>query len=362
MQVSKNITYQNVNESAIGSFTINNYKSESGKLASWRDSDCSVYPIGLQGSCQLGSTFANNWWLMRSNCVKKNVWWVCPLLPGDAPLSFYIDFDTNLQNQIGSSVCSNGGYSKISCPQVLNVTHFGRIEGTDSLSVGVNARVTGPLISESGGWFLRFRNSVTNAGTPKVLTFSRFQIDPTVNAVIAIPYPLNSVITVQMTASYCSTSKSRLCTITYTKTDSIMSVKNGDGSKFFIDSNGVLYVRIVQQFQNTLGPGNWTVPTVLNFPYYFTKSNLSLVGGGGSNIVITAANCGDGYNLYCDFVDGTVPKALFAASPSTSVTGTLITETTSSSTSETTTTKKSSADSMHFQLFIWWLVIFFFLI
>lgn len=146
----------------------------SGRLQGWYDPDGSASQLGTRA--MIGSSWANDWWKYNSNCNLHLEAWRCPLNAGDSVASLTFKHNPSQEAGIGSSVCINGGGSK-PCPIVAQVTHFGRTE-VSGLSVGVNAKVTGPIIASAGGWFARF-----SAGTPKELTISYVQ-----GRIFNIPY------------------------------------------------------------------------------------------------------------------------------------------------------------------------------
>jgi hypothetical protein len=239
MQATKEIRYENCNTpfrfttpvSSTSPLTI------SGRLQSWLDVDGTA--SGLNVPTQLGSMLAGNWWKMNANCVNTTVYWACPITPLDSAGSIYISYDPVQEANIGSTICPNGqGSSLKPCPVVARATHFGRVEGVDSLDIGADPKLTGPLLATAGGWFVRF-----SAGTPAVITLGMLQVKPQDTMLLAFPYPAGTTISiVAHGASWCSPVSS--CRFSFTATTSAVNVQRGDGSLYYFD-NQVLYIRPV---------------------------------------------------------------------------------------------------------------------
>ena len=202
MQLTRNVTYQNANLNNLVQLTTNktlgNGITGSGRLQNWIDADCSVFPNIAKGNngCLIGSNWSGDWWKLRDNCVTAGELWVCPRTLDDSTASFLMRYDIEgSELDIGVNYCANG-VETISCPIIGSVTPFGEVEGgPSSLQLSMLARVTGPTTQENGGWFIRY-----NQGTPKNLIFTEVQVPISTNCLLAIPYPLETSISVKMDA------------------------------------------------------------------------------------------------------------------------------------------------------------------
>lgn len=315
MQASMNISYVNVNMSKVLAFstslTDKTGNTVSGRLQNWLDMDGSI-DGSRRGKTNLGSAWARNWWRMRNDCKLLNEMWFCPMTSADFVGSFAMWWNRTQQNsRIGVDWCLND-LSGAPCPLIGKVTHFGRTEGIDSLDLAYYAKVTGPVVYESGGWFIRF-----DSGTPKNLTFDNVQVFPKDKLLIALPYPAGTTFTIEArTAQWCSPSASRLCRFTLKPTTSVDAVLNGTGDLYYFN-NGILYLRIVQQSDGSLGRGNtWIQRTVAELDP-FQQAGITLIGrtfAGDYRITINASNCGSN-STFCDKTNAAVPQALKRPAP-----------------------------------------------
>lgn len=197
MQQTYNITYINsdLDNGIMSSSTNEQYVSVSGKAANWFDGDGSVVPaLGFKGRrVNIGSNWTNDWWKFNNECVETYGNWICPMAAGDSVASVNIHWDIAGEATIGDSTCSNGArlpntgvwpYGYFPCPEGATITHFGKTEGSASYNVSLMPRVAGPLIANSGGWFVRFMG-----GTPSTISFTDMQIRHQDTLLLAIPYP-----------------------------------------------------------------------------------------------------------------------------------------------------------------------------
>eukprot|EP00475_Leptophrys_vorax_P012438 TRINITY_DN1888_c0_g1_i1.p1 TRINITY_DN1888_c0_g1~~TRINITY_DN1888_c0_g1_i1.p1 ORF type:complete len:1154 (-),score=257.11 TRINITY_DN1888_c0_g1_i1:36-3497(-) len=312
MQVTKNVTYQNVNSTYLWKFTTKTTDSTkitvSGKLQNWRDLDGSV-DGSRRGRTQMGSIWSGNWWKMNSNCTVQSQMWVCPMKDLDFAASIYLNWNATWQSQIGNTVCMNGG-GAYPCPNIANVTRFGGTEGTDSLLVGVNAKITGPVTYESGGWFIRFPN-----GTPSTLVIDQVQVYPQDVLLIALPYPAGTVFNITAgTASWCGTWNNNVCNANFSAVGSVAAVVNGSGNVYFYDSaKYLLYMRIVQQTDSSIGDSKVWKQMNLTQLTPFVRGGVTLIGRSGAGnykITIAASNCGTANAGLCDLPSGVAVPAL----------------------------------------------------
>lgn len=192
MQLTYNISFATVEFARRLAPTVNQdgtKQTVSGRSASWLDVDGSI--LGLfNRTTNIGSNASgSDWWRFSDFCVNEAYNWVCPMYPGDGLASLNLHWDKAKEDLVGSVYCSNGKvniggvYDYLPCPIGATVTHFGRIE-RNAYPVAVMPRVTGPIINDCGGWFVRYVG-----GTPKSVSFSDLQVDHDDILHIAIPYP-----------------------------------------------------------------------------------------------------------------------------------------------------------------------------
>lgn len=138
--------------------------------------------------------------------------------PLSSAASLIMKHNAAQEARIGVDLCMNGG-GKFSCPVVAQVSHFGSTNESAGLQVGVNAKVTGPLIATSGGWFVRFA-----AGTPSTLKLTSVQVNETQVLLLAIPYPSGTTFNItHQAASWCGPSWAT-CTHNFRQVGSVAEV------------------------------------------------------------------------------------------------------------------------------------------
>lgn len=187
MQTTSNVTYQNVSNLWAFSTQMTDVTgiTVAGRLQNWYDFDGSASNTGVR--TMLGSSWANSWWKYNdNNCRIWRQMWICKMDTQDSSASILLKHNATLESQIGGEICINGAGTRDykPCPTIGRVSHFGYTPESIGLSLGVNAKITGPLIAKSGGWFVRY-----TAGTPKVLNITHMQVRPQDVLLLAIPYP-----------------------------------------------------------------------------------------------------------------------------------------------------------------------------
>eukprot|EP01087_Luapelamoeba_hula_P000813 TRINITY_DN105_c0_g1_i5.p1 TRINITY_DN105_c0_g1~~TRINITY_DN105_c0_g1_i5.p1 ORF type:complete len:1108 (+),score=125.47 TRINITY_DN105_c0_g1_i5:207-3530(+) len=313
MQVTSGVKFENCNNKWQFSTQLTNPEGNtvSGRLQNWLDADGSVSGNGKRS--MIGSAWASDWWTMNDDCSTVLERVVCPMQSRDGAASFLMQFNQGWQSQIGSSICLNPNGGSNPCPIVGTASHFGRTnEGAqDDTSVGlkfaVNAQVTGPIIYESSGWFLRY-----HAGTPASLSLVQVQIDPKYTLILALPYPKGTTFSIAyQAASWCSTSWAT-CTHPFVNVSSVAEVEAGFGDLYYWDNSAqVLYIRVTMQLatwpMNTANV-RWTELPALP---QFTRGGESIpIINYGPSISIQATNCG---SSTCAPQPGvTIPKQLHA--------------------------------------------------
>jgi hypothetical protein len=277
MQTSQGIVFENVGLIWTFSTSLSDPGgvTTSGRNQGWRDHDGSASRLGVDSL--MGSSWAKKWWFLNNNCILEGVYYKCPVSPGDSVASVFMEYNPTTQGNIGDTICVNGRWDVSDtrdCPVIAQVAHFGRLL-SDGFDVSVDARITGPIIQQSGGWYIRFTNGVT----PKVISFREVQIRETDVMIIAIPYPVGTTFTIRaIGASWCAPADPYSnCYRIFDKVNTLAEVRSGFGDKYFVNANGVLFFRLVQK-GSTFG-GNtdnvpWTdVPTTDKFVF----GGLSLV-------------------------------------------------------------------------------------
>jgi len=288
MQVSNGIKYENVGDRwrYSTSKTDSTGITVSGRLQSWYDPDGSAAETGAR--TMIGSAWANDWWKYNSNCVYYLEAYKCKLAAGDSSASVIVKTGYSDESQIGTNNCMNGGGSK-KCPVIGQVSHFGATNESAGLSIGVNGKLTGPIIAAAGGWFIRYSN-----GTPKKLTLISVQVAMSDIFLVAIPYPSGTTFNIYFNgASWCGTSWA-YCKHDIVAGNSIAAVRNAFGDVYYWDNtNRVLYLRLIVS-KSTFGDlrtnntARWT-------PYQpeeqFTRGGQTLITPSYQSSVIIEASC-----------------------------------------------------------------------
>lgn len=165
---------------------------------------------------------------------------------------FRMLWDANLQNQVGNSVCGNGGNQP--CPIIGTVRHKG-MPGT-----GLPLTAVGDVVGPVGGfgWILEL-----NQGSPRNIRFETIEVLPETILLLSLPYPPETTFRIAAHAApWCSTTNvAYSCVQYYEQVDSINQVRDGPGNQYHVDSNGVVTFRIVQTPKNFVGRPEWFIPT-----------------------------------------------------------------------------------------------------
>jgi len=289
MQVTSGITYQNVTDLWRYTTKLSDATglTVSGRLQSWLDADgtASLMP-GKR--VMIGSKRAEEWWKYNDLCVNYLETYKCPMGTGDSAASFIMRQNPTQEAGIGSTICLNGNWNgNVPCPVVAQVSHFGRGKNESlGLAVAANAKVTGPIIAQAGGWFIRFTK-----GTPKLLTFDSAQVAQNDVLLLALPYPAGTTFTIwNQGASWCGPAWAT-CRHNYTAVTSVAAVRSAFGDAYFWDNNAkTLYLRLVSIPDTFQRPDvkSWTpFPPQANF----TRGGQTLTSGNFQASVIIQASC-----------------------------------------------------------------------
>jgi len=316
MQMTKNISYINSDMSHImtPSFIPFPHITVSGRDGNWLDVDGTVNGLFPKGTkVNIGSNWTGaDWWRYNDQCVNTLNDWVCPMGPGDDRVSICIHWaSAEMEAEIGTDYCSNGEVSLsattsgyLPCPIGAVVTHFNRNEA-NAYPVALSPRVTGPVISECGGWFVRYLG-----GTPNHITFTDMQIDHDTILHLAIPYPAGTTFKIYAQAPvwcYPGTPPyepwDSICQHFYHPVNSIQEVRDSWGDTYFFDSSTqLLHIRIVSldSFTYEFATNATYNPSAVwnsssTWSTYFSRDGLNLLVTGSTlwSVVIntTSANC-----------------------------------------------------------------------
>jgi len=257
-----------------------------GRLQNWRDADGSASLLGKPA--MIGSAWSNDWWKYNDNCDEHIQAWRCVMSNGDSQASLIIqDWDPTEEAEVGTTICMNGG-GQYPCPVVGYVSHFGTKNESAGLWLGANTKITGPIIAQSGGWFIRF-----TAGTPASLTFTNVEVNTTDVLLLALPYPAGTKFNIYYEgASWCVTSWA-VCRHNYTAVNNVSAVISAFGDAYYWDNaNRILYLRVVAS-QTTFGspgqdPARWSPYPV---PGEFSRGGQTLISPASQTYVIIESSC-----------------------------------------------------------------------
>jgi len=313
--MTKNITYSDsdMNHVMTPSDIPFPHITVSGRDANWLDVDGTVNGLFEGTQVNIGSNWTGpDWWRYNDRCVNTQNNWVCPMGPGDDKVSVCIHWvSPAMEAEIGTYYCSNGEVSLsattsgyLSCPVGVVATHFNRNEA-NAYQVALSPRVTGPVIAECGGWFVRYLG-----GTPNHITFTDMQIDHDTILHLAIPYPAGTTFQIYAQApTWCNPGTPpykpwySICQHFYRPVNSIQEVRDSWGDTYFFDSSAqLLHIRIVSldsftyEFA-TYGTANqnsvWNSSSTWSTYFSHDGLNLLITGSTFWSVVIdtTSANC-----------------------------------------------------------------------
>jgi hypothetical protein len=173
-----------------------------------------------------------------------------------------------LHAQAGNSICKE---SYLPCPVEGYVRHAGQMfspySNPGSVNHGLPFTPRGQVNGMTGGyaWIINW-----NRTAPRAISFDSIEVAPHVKMLISIPYPRNTTFTITATTTLCNPKPDVFCSTNLTRVSSIDTVRNGPGNNYYVDSNGVLTVRIAQIAQTYTGRPTWSLPnytTPNQFPW-----------------------------------------------------------------------------------------------
>jgi len=273
MQTTRNINFENCGKRWRFATKITDPEgvTVSGRLQNWLDIDGSV--TGLEERSIIGSARAGEWWNLF-DCDSKDEAFYCKIGKKDSAASIVIHFDAVEEAKIGKTLCVNGNWDgDLPCPVVGTATHFGRAEPETSLEIALNLQITGAVLYESGGWFVRFTD-----GTPNDLILDNIQLGTQdTQLVLALPYPKDTTFDISFVAAdWCGVWA--VCTHNFTQVDSVRAVFDGYGDVYFWDNDArTLYLRPTMQPATFGDPGTdapWT--SIPPPPDKFTRDGITI--------------------------------------------------------------------------------------
>ena len=238
----------------------------SGRIQNWLDADGSL--IGTNEPLLAGSGLADaaSWWNVEDTVIHDS----------HGPLTFIrknggpnrglghvrFEFDQSIHNEVGVSVCGNGGSPPKPCSYLGYIRHLGtRFDGDQGLPVTANAEVAGPV--GGFGWLFSLIK-----GAPKSLDINDIELLDS-PLLISIQYPVGTTLDVGF--SYPMSSRAEV----YNRDSDCRNAAH-----HYDSSTGLLTVRVV-------GTGR-----------YFSRADLTLPRSG--NVVKIRSDCASTDGIYCD--------------------------------------------------------------
>lgn len=262
-------------------FSSNLHSIVAGRLHNWFDADGSTSLTGNRS--MIGSTWANDWWKYNNQCTVYKETYVCKMAASDSAASMLLLLGTAQEGQVNGDICTNGGGQP--CPIIGYASHFGSTNQTAGLHIAVHAKLTGPLIGSSGGWFIRLIH-----GNPRVLTITSIQV-ANMNDVLllAFPYPAGTTFSIYYKAAYWCHESWAVCRHNFFPVNSIAAVRNAFGDAYYWNSaTRTLYLRAVMCNETFATDAPWTPhPPELSF----IRGGISLHSPVGAVSLIIEASC-----------------------------------------------------------------------
>jgi hypothetical protein len=162
-------------------------------------------------------------------------------------------------------------------------------------------KFTGPV--GGYGWLLTI-----NAGAPITIRFQNIEVLPNTPMLVTIPYPKGTSFNISAKATGCKTQVGvYTCQAQFYAVTSISQVRNGLGNTYYVDSNGVLTLRLIQMPENFVGQPNWFLPSLTDpgrdgLPFAFSQfeENGVLLPRQNTEAYVTVqANCPSSDGVYC---------------------------------------------------------------
>ena len=307
MQATKNLTFIDCGRRFRYTVSVND--TVSGRSQSWLDIDGSASGLNVPTLIGSGLDSVKDWWGVEDAVVfdpqgplrfiKKNNG------PNRGIGSLSLTWDAALEAQVGVTVCLNGDPGP--CPVLGYLRHAGYkfsptvSTATKGLPVTANADIVGPI--GGYGWILNM-----DGGAPRDLNITDIEVAPGDVLLLSIAYPVGTVFTVTANAeSWCRPRSTISCQEFFTRASSLDEVRTGAGNKYFVDSNGVLTVRVFQLARtwtgnpSWLGIPSWNMIASDNVTFAvprFDRDGIKMPNFAGGYFRIQASSCG-GSGVFC---------------------------------------------------------------
>ncbi|PRP78670.1 hypothetical protein PROFUN_13451 [Planoprotostelium fungivorum] len=232
MSTIRNITFENVDTDMI--LGVNVQDTGSSRMFNLYDSDGSLAPLaGLQTNGQpaiIGSYV--DWWKFNENCIFNVSWnaWICPKT-----------HPTQQIITVGLYVPGLIDYGQIGRPDfhIGNVSLFGNGIPTHDIRNLIVTRNSGITGVSHTNWF--FTLNETQYGAPRVIEINTIQIPNGTWFIFATPYPKGTNFTIW---SDLWNNRWLPGYFVFEQADSFDRVYYGDGTNYFVDSDGILYIKV----------------------------------------------------------------------------------------------------------------------
>lgn len=233
-----------------GSCTLCPGTAGSSQLANIIDTDGSAmsWPYGpaILGADDEGwetNAATNDWWKIEDGCYKAKEWgqgfWACPTRGTRAVVSLQL-----LQG------IRSGAPDRITSLSVRGLFyHFGRVDRRLQVGLADSPQVTGPCCDV--GWFLQ-----VDGGALPSMTIFLDQMVTSGGLVFATAYPVGAALTIQRCVPIAVNTPATCVNIAQVST--LSQVQNGNGTTYFVDQSGVLYVKFLFQSNQFFSEGGVT--------------------------------------------------------------------------------------------------------
>ena len=153
--------------------------------------------------------------------------------------SFNMKWDSALVASVGTTQCGNAPF--IPCDYVGRINHLGGMYAADAgLPVTANADIVGPV--GGFGWKIEL-----DKGAPKLLHISQVEVDPANPLLVSIAYPPGTSFTILVHADpECVETARYTCQQHFHRVNSVAAVRKSLGDAYYVDANGVLTLRVIQ--------------------------------------------------------------------------------------------------------------------
>ena len=261
----------------------------------------------------IGSGRANRWWKYNSDCTLYDEAYKCKLAAGDSAASILVHHNPTLEAHIGNDMCQNPNRGTQPCPVVGQASHFGSKNESDGYNIAVNAKITGPIIASSGGWFLRF-----SAGTPNPVSITNVQFQvPDDKLLVALPYPSGTTFNISYRGpSWCSTYY-YVCTHYLRPVTSVSAVLASYGDAYYWNNAArTLYLRpVMADSQFGLKPDILQWSALPSITRNFSRGGQTIYSPSSSASIVITASCNS--NPCAAQNDVSIPAAIYIGPPTT---------------------------------------------